>query len=155
LIGDYLGHLCAQELAGSNAIFTGAGGVAAMAAVAAGPLAGLVTGVSLVGWLALRAPYRLSFSSPVRMYGGFDEAESGEVFVSLEDDALVVRRDEEVQRVALRDVAGAEVDGEYVTVRVPGEASPLVLRAIGDEHADREKRVALVSTMAQRLGSGR
>lgn len=143
--------LCARQLAGSNAIFTDAGNVAAIAAVAAAPLAGIASGVGLVGWLAFRAPYRLSLSSPLRMYGGFGEVEAGEVLVTFERDALVVRRGEDVRRLPLREIS-AEVDGEYLAIHVADEASPLMLRGIGDEYADRERGVALVKLIARRLG---
>lgn len=151
LVSYYAAHVTAQQLAGSNAIFTDSGSVAAIAMIAAGPLAGLVAGAGLLVWLALRAPYRVSFSSRVRMHGGFGGTEPGETFVTLREDKLVLERGDEHRTLEANSVDSARVDGEYLEIRVRNEPTPLLLRPIGEEHAERDKRNALVTTLARAL----
>jgi hypothetical protein len=151
LVSDYAARVTAQRLAGSNAIFTDSGSVAAIAMIAAGPLAGILAGAGFLAWLALRAPYRVSFSSRVRMHGGFGGTEPGETFVTLREDKLVLERGDERRTLETNAIDSARVDGEYLEIRVRNEPAPLLLRPIGDEHAEREKRIALVTTLARAL----
>jgi hypothetical protein len=151
LVSDYAARVTAQRLAGSNAIFTDSGSVAAIAMIAAGPLAGILAGAGFLAWLALRAPYRVSFSSRVRMHGGFGGTEPGETFVTLREDKLVLERGDERRTLETNAIDSARVDGEYLEIRVRNEPTPLLLRPIGEEHAERDKRIALVTSLARAL----
>lgn len=155
LASYYVASLLASGLATSNTIFSDSGQVLALAAVLAAPLAGLIAGGSLVAWIGLGAPVAVSFSKPVRMYGGYDGAAPAELWVHFNGNALIVATDSEQQRLERHRLQDAKVDGEYVVIKVVGESGPLMLRASGDAPGGRDGRVALAEALALGLRQAR
>ncbi len=137
----YAASLVAAGLADSNAIFSSSGGVLALAAVLAAPLAGLGAGGALV---------------PVKMYGGPDGADFAELHVHLDRETLVVtHHGKPTQRVEKSGIETVTIDGNYLALVFTGSSTPLMLRASGDVPGGRDGRAELTKSLAARLGPTR